>query len=87
MSRFDSSVARALDFGESAIHPTAHKTRDMNARFRLAPTAGPLRGPEKYKMLERRRRRAQITARRTLDLIDVLERAGRNEAAALEEAK
>jgi hypothetical protein len=86
MSRFDSSVARPLDFGDSTI-PPAHKTRDMNAGLRLALTAGPLRGPEKYKMLERRRRRAQITARRTLDLIDVLERAGRNEAAALEEAK
>ena len=34
---------------------------------------GVLRGPGKYKVLERRRRHAQIAARRALDLIDVAE--------------
>jgi hypothetical protein len=38
--------------------------------LRLALPGGILRGPGKYKVLEHRRRRAQIDARRTLDLID-----------------
>jgi hypothetical protein len=35
----------------------------------LASTAGPLRGPDRYRILEWRRRRAQIRARREMGLI------------------
>jgi hypothetical protein len=37
--------------------------------LRLAPT-GSLRGPDKYRVLEHRRRQAQIKARRLLDLME-----------------
>jgi hypothetical protein len=37
-------------------------------RLRLAARPGGLRGPDKYKVLEHRRRQAQIKARRLLDL-------------------
>jgi hypothetical protein len=43
------------------------------AGLRLALPGGHLRGPDKYKSLEHRRRRAQITARRVLDLIDAMD--------------
>ncbi len=70
MSRFEGSVARTLDFGETTTTGTGR------ARLRLAPPVGILRGPDKYKVLDRKRRQAQIAARRVLDLIDVAERAG-----------
>jgi hypothetical protein len=86
MSRFDGSLARTLDFGEAATAPVA---MDSGGRIRsLASVArgdrgpllssGPLellRGVDKYKVLDRRRRAAQIQARHAMDLIDVMERA------------
>jgi len=36
----------------------------------LTPLDGVLRGPEKYRILELKRRRAQIRARRELGLVD-----------------
>lgn len=86
MSRFDGSLARTLDFGEAATAPVS---RDSRGRIRsLASVArgnrdsrlssGPLellRGADKYKVLDRRRRAAQIQARHAMDLIDVMERA------------
>ena len=36
--------------------------------LRLAARPGGLRGPDKYKVLDHRRRQAQIKARRLLDL-------------------
>ena len=94
MSRFEGTVARTLDFGETittgtgrvgrrlalpraCFHPSTHKTRagDSGCGVRI-----------EYKVLERRRRQAQITARRVLDLIDVGERAGRD-AGGTEEGK
>jgi len=70
MSRIEGSVARTLDFEETAtIGPG-------RAELRLAVPENVLRGPHKYQVLERRRRHAQIAARRALDLIDVAERGG-----------
>ncbi len=69
MSRFDGSLARALDFGES----TTTSYPDAGAPLRLASSGATLRGPDKYKVLETRRRRAQISARRALDLLDTLD--------------
>jgi hypothetical protein len=66
MARFDGSLARQLDFGSITTN-TASAGR---ARLRLALPSGALRGPDKYKVLESRRRQAQIKARRLLELID-----------------
>jgi hypothetical protein len=66
MARFDGSLARQLDFG--AITTTSAPPTGR-AWLRLAPSRV-LRGPDKYKVLETRRRQAQIRARRLLDLID-----------------
>jgi hypothetical protein len=59
----------ALDFGRPA-----GPRRGQNCRRGLrlvVPDAGPaLRGPDKYQVLEMRRRRAQIRARRVLQLVN-----------------
>jgi hypothetical protein len=88
MSRFDGSLARTLDFGDTAttgapavrllrvgMEPEAPAVA-APVGLRLALPGGV--PPDKYKVLERRRRQAQIAARRVLDLIDVAERAGRD---------
>jgi hypothetical protein len=69
MSGFDGSLARKLDFGEqpTVISSTGGRGR---AGLRLAPPVGRLTGPDKYRVLDSRRRRAQIAARRMLDLFD-----------------
>jgi hypothetical protein len=79
MPRFDGSLARTLDFGETASAPVGR----VGLRLTLG---GVMQGPHKYKVLERRRRHAQIAARRALDLIDVAERQGAA-IAAIEEGK
>jgi hypothetical protein len=87
MSRFDGSLARTLDFGEAASSTAAASSRvPMHRLASLRPGAsvrvltprrlGPASGPDKYTVLDRRRRAAQIKARRAMDLIDVMERAG-----------
>jgi len=60
----EGSLARALQFDETSA--------------RVAPRLathrpGLLRGPDKYKVLERRRRAAQIKARHVLDSLDLIE--------------
>jgi hypothetical protein len=67
MARFDGSLARQLDFGSFTTTATLQAAR---APLRLALPSGVLRGPDKYKVLEARRRQAQIKARRLLDLIE-----------------
>jgi hypothetical protein len=79
MSRFDSSLARPLDFGELTSH------KPIRGLTSLRTLQGPqgmgrrrlelLRGPDKYKVLDQRRRAAQIKARHAMDLIDVMERS------------
>jgi hypothetical protein len=68
MARLDGSAAHSLDFGE--ITATALPARGGRAGLRLALPGGVLRGPDKYKVLEHRRRQAQIKARRLLDLME-----------------
>lgn len=66
MSRVDGGVAGRFDFGEmttTAVHPG-------RAALRLALPSSVLRGPDKYKVLEHRRRQAQIKARHLLDLME-----------------
>ena len=80
MSRFDGSLASNLDFGEMT---TSHRPIRGLTSVRAAPEhqgrARPrlelLRGPNKNKVLDRRRRAAQMRARHAMDLIDVMERA------------
>jgi hypothetical protein len=63
MARENGALALSLDFdgpAGSAIRP----------RLRLAPASRALRGPDKYKVLEHRRRQAQILARRLLELAE-----------------
>jgi hypothetical protein len=71
MARFDDSLARTLDFGETATPAPAISMG--RAGLRLASPGGLLRGPDKYTVLEKRRRRAQIKARHVLGLVDMME--------------
>jgi hypothetical protein len=92
MSRFDGSLARTLDFGDTTTTAgpgvrllrvgleTEAPAGAAPVGLRLALPGGVPPGSDKYKVLERRRRQAQIAARRVLDLIDVAERAGRDTA-------
>jgi hypothetical protein len=67
MSHTDGSLARRLDFGE--ITTTLGCFRQVKADLRLAGRTDRLTGPDKYKVLDHRRRQAQIKARRLLDLL------------------
>ena len=66
MARIEGSAALKLDFGGATT--TARMVR-AGRGLRLA-SSGALRGPEKYKQLELRRRRAQIKARHLLELME-----------------
>ncbi len=67
----DGSLARQLDFGSAPAAPAAPVATGGRTGLRLALPSGVLRGPDKYKELELRRRRAQIKARRLLDLMEI----------------
>ena len=71
MSRVDGSLARTLDFGDTTTTVSPAAPGRPGLRLTVQRT---LSGPHRYKVLERRRRHAQIAARRALDLIDVAER-------------
>jgi hypothetical protein len=74
MTGFDGAAARKLDFGE--ITTTATGSGRSRAGLRLALASGVLRGPDKYKVLEHRRRQAQIKARHLLDLAENFDAQG-----------
>jgi hypothetical protein len=67
MTRFDGSAALTLDFGGMTTSTTGALGRKG---LRLAVATGGLRGPDKYKVLEHRRRQAQIKARHLLELME-----------------
>ncbi|HEU4892516.1 MAG TPA: hypothetical protein VFT47_13255 [Vicinamibacterales bacterium] len=70
MSGFEGSLALKLDFGDSPARVTSTGGRGR-AGLRLAAGADQqLTGPDKYRVLDTRRRRAQIRARRLLNLMD-----------------
>jgi hypothetical protein len=85
MARVEGSPARTLDFGEAAASGAVHPGRPIRGLASLRPGTdvrilssrrlGLLPGPDKYKVLDRRRRVAQIKARHAMDLIDVMDRA------------
>ena len=64
---FDGSAALKLDFGGMT---TTSTPRGGRGGLRLAIPSGALRGPDKYKVLEHRRRQAQIRARQLLELME-----------------
>ena len=68
MKGFEGSLALKLDFGGMATRVTG--TGVEKHSLRLAPRPGRLMGPDKYKVLDHRRRRAQIQARHLLGLMD-----------------
>lgn len=73
MMGFDGSLALKLDFGldfgdvPTRVTSTGGRGR---AALRLAPGPIGLSGPDKYRVLDLRRRRAQIRARHLLALMD-----------------
>jgi hypothetical protein len=69
MREFDGSLAMKLDFGEVPTRVTSTGTR-AGAGLRLASRPSRLAGPDKYRILDGRRRKAQIRARRILELIE-----------------
>ena len=69
MSGFEGSLALKLDFGDSPARVTSTGGRGR-AGLRLAAGADQLIGPDKYRVLDTRRRRAQIRARHLLNLMD-----------------
>ena len=72
MRGFDGSLALKLDFGRVATKVTSTAPRGR-AALRLARPVDPARGPDKYRVLEGRRRQAQIRARHLLALIQEAE--------------
>ena len=67
MLRRTTATALRLDFG--GMTPSAGlRTGALRTGLRLATPAGTLRGPDKYRILDLKRRRAQIRARRELGL-------------------
>lgn len=64
---FDGAAALKLDFGGVT---TTSPGGGGRAGLRLATPSGALRGPEKYKVLDHRRRQAQIRARRLLEMME-----------------
>jgi hypothetical protein len=74
MGTSDGSLARTLDFGEP-VAPDATPKATRIVRWSATPAdAGsrvlPWRGSDKYRVLEHRRRQAQIRARRLLAACD-----------------
>lgn len=77
MTRFEGSAALKLDFGGatgmagiSGMTTTGTTVGRGRGGLRLASPGGELRGPDKYKILEHRRRQAQIKARHLLELME-----------------
>ena len=71
MARFEGSLARTLDLGD--VLTPAPVCSGARSGLRLASPGGLLGSGDKYKVLEKRRRQAQIKARHMLNLIDVME--------------
>ena len=72
MARIEGSLARTLDFGElpATVSSTGGHARVV---LRLAPSPARYGAEDKYGILDLRRRRAQLQARRLLDLGELAE--------------
>ncbi len=69
MTGFEGSLALKLAFGDVPTRVTSTSGRGR-AALRLASSGMALSGPDKYRVLDLRRRRAQIRARHLLELMD-----------------
>jgi hypothetical protein len=69
------SVLAAPVHSRRPIRGLASLRPGTDVRVLSSRRLGLLPGPDKYKVLDRRRRVAQIKARHAMDLIDVMERA------------
>ena len=67
------SGALAFEFGDDGGLVRIEADRGVPPALRLTRRPGLLRGPGKYRVLEHRRRQAQIKARRLIDLLDLAE--------------
>ena len=84
MAHNEGALARQLDFGDEAVSGQrsawdpakpaglAGARRAKAGGLRLAVPSAVLRGPDKYRVLEHRRRQAQIKARKAIDAADTL---------------
>ena len=78
MTAFDGSLARSLDFGETrasqaevgARARTRIASRSCDPHTRAGTHVLPWRGSDTYRVLEHRRRQAQITARQVLAALE-----------------
>jgi len=71
MARTAGNVAGRLDFGElpgTTAGAAPRSPAGRASRLRLAPMPQAMTGPEKLRILDLKRRRAQIRARRVLGL-------------------
>jgi hypothetical protein len=68
MTRFGGSTALRLDFG--GVTTTGTVAGRGRAGLRLANAGRVLKGPDKYRILEHRRRQAQIKARHLLNIME-----------------
>ena len=69
MSGFEGSLALKLNFGEVSTRVTSTGAGGR-VSFRLATVHRELTAPDKYSLLDRRRRHAQINARRMMALME-----------------
>jgi hypothetical protein len=69
MLRFEGSLARRLDFDSLPTDSPLHRTANLPAA-RGRQRFGLVQGPDKYALLENRRRAAQIKARHALALVN-----------------
>jgi hypothetical protein len=72
MAHNEGALARQLDFGDEGGSGQRSLPIRPNRGLRLAVPSAVLRGPVKYKVLEHRRRQAQIKARKALDAAETL---------------
>jgi len=72
MARNDGALARQLDFGDDGTG-SGQRSPGRQRGLRLAVPSAVLRGPDKYKVLEHRRRQAQIKARKVIEAADRLD--------------
>jgi hypothetical protein len=70
MARFEGSAALKLDFGGTTTTAVGRGSLRLAPRLRSGQALSDVRGPDKYKVLEHRRRQAQIKARRLLSLME-----------------
>lgn len=70
MVRNRGAQAKRLEFGEMPFDRVWGGPSSAGRRgLRLATLSGVVRGPDKYRVLDLKRRRAQIRARRVLGLV------------------